>query len=75
VFTTTLKVVYEYGMYDVLSPQLKNIERWVREWGSLASEIRELYLYIAGIAEKAGDDEYVLQFSFSFRKKKSPDIL
>lgn len=59
VFTATLRVVSGYEMYDVLSPQLKNVERWVREWESPASEIRELYLHIAGIAEKAGDDEYV----------------
>jgi translation initiation factor 3 subunit M len=57
---TTLKVVSQHGMYDVLSPQLKNIERWVREWESSAAEIRGLYLYIADAAEEAGDDEYVL---------------
>jgi translation initiation factor 3 subunit M len=61
-------------MYDVLSPQLKNVERWVRVWESPASEIRELYLHIAGVAEKAGDDEYVSPPPLCGRER-DPDIL
>lgn len=59
VLRTTLKVVADYGMYETLAPQLKNVEKWVGEWESSVEEIRELYLVIAGIAEKSGDKEYV----------------
>jgi translation initiation factor 3 subunit M len=56
VFRKTLEVVSKNGMYDVLASQLKYIERWVQEWGSSVEEIRELYIAIADVAEKAKDD-------------------
>lgn len=58
VLRTTLGVVAEYGMYETLAPQLKNVEKWIGEWQSSAEETRDLYLMIAGIAEKSKDDEY-----------------
>ena len=73
VFKATLRVVAEYGMYDVLAPQLRNIERWVGEWGSSIAEIRGLYLTIADVAEKAGDAEYVPVLFRSFPPKLTRD--
>lgn len=46
-------------MYETLAPQLKNVEKWVGEWQSSAEDTRNLYLVIAGTAEKSRDDEYV----------------
>lgn len=46
-------------MYETLATQLKNVEKWVGEWQSTAEETRDLYLVIAGTAEKSKDDEYV----------------
>lgn len=59
VLRTTIGVVAEYGMYETLAPQLKNVEKWIGEWQSSAEDTRNLYLVIAGIAEKSKDDEYV----------------
>lgn len=58
VLKTTLKLTSDCGMYETLQPQLKNVEKWVGEWGSSPEEIRELYLSIADTAEKFGDNEY-----------------
>lgn len=59
VLRATIGVVAEYGMYETLAPQLKNVEKWIGEWQSTAEETRDLYLGIASTAEKSKDDEYV----------------
>lgn len=66
-------MVAEYGMYETLVPQLKNVEKWIGEWQSSAEETRDLYLVIAGIAEKSRDDEYVSQISIITPLLPSPD--
>ncbi|PUU76708.1 hypothetical protein B9Z19DRAFT_1087735 [Tuber borchii] len=73
VFKATLRVVAEHGMYDVLAPQLKNIERWVEEWGSSIAEIRDLYLTIADVAEKAGDADQFYSFLFRTLQSYTPE--
>jgi len=73
VFKATLRVVAEHGMYDVLAPQLKNIERWVGEWGSSIAEIRDLYLTIADVAEKAGDADQFYSFLFRTLQSFTPE--
>lgn len=62
VYRATLKVVAAHGMYDLLSQQLKSIEKWVADWNSSLEEARELYLEIARIAEDAGDEEQFYSF-------------
>lgn len=57
VFQTILKVVTVHGLYEVLSPQLKHLQRWLVEWRSSDEEIRTILVNIANIAEEAGDDE------------------
>lgn len=77
VLRTTLEVVAEYGMYETLAPQLKNVEKWVGEWQSSAEDTRDLYLAIAGIAEKSKDDGYVHICSrpfYHYSYRYDPDI-
>ncbi|KAH8148654.1 uncharacterized protein LAJ45_07365 [Morchella importuna] len=64
VLKTTLKLTSDCGMYETLQPQLKNVEKWVGEWGSSPEEIRELYLSIADTAEKFGDNDEFYTFLF-----------
>lgn len=59
VFHSILKIVSTYGLYEVLSPQLKNLERWFSEWNTNDEEARKILVTIANIAEDAGDDECV----------------
>lgn len=46
-------------MYEILRPQLKNLDRWIAEWESDEEEQQKLFLEIANVAEEAGEDEYV----------------
>jgi translation initiation factor 3 subunit M len=62
VYHATLKVVAAHGLYDVLSPQLKSVKKWVADWNSSLEDARELYLEIASIAEDAGDEEQFYHF-------------
>lgn len=73
VLRTTLGVVAEYGMYETLAPQLKNVEKWIGEWQSSAEETRDLYLAIAGIAEKSRDDEYVSRIFYHYPNVTIPE--
>ncbi|KAI5780521.1 hypothetical protein EDC01DRAFT_276897 [Geopyxis carbonaria] len=62
IYRGTLKVVAANGLYDLLSPQLPKVDKWVQEWGSSVEEIRELYITIAGIAEEGNDPEQFYNF-------------
>ncbi|KAF8477258.1 hypothetical protein BDZ91DRAFT_708933 [Kalaharituber pfeilii] len=57
VFQSILKIVAAHGLYDVLSPQLKNLPRWFGEWNTSDEEARTILVNIANIAEEAADDE------------------
>ena len=59
VFQAILKIVSTYGLYDILSPQLKHLRRWFAEWGSSDEEIRSILVTVANISEEAGDDACV----------------
>lgn len=59
VFQAILKIVSTYGLYDILSPQLKHLHRWFSEWNSSDEEIRSILITVANISEEAGDDECV----------------
>lgn len=59
VFLAILSVVRHNGMYEVLRPQLKNLDRWIAEWESDEEDQQKLFLEIANVAEEAGEDEYV----------------
>ena len=61
VYHATLKVVGAHGLYELLVPQLKHIEKWVGEWGATTEEIRGLYTTIANIALTSEDHEYVVR--------------
>ncbi|KAI9792061.1 MAG: hypothetical protein M1816_003043 [Peltula sp. TS41687] len=57
VFLAILSVVKNHGMYEVLRPQLKNLDRWIAEWESDEEDQQKLFLEIANVAEDAGEDE------------------
>lgn len=59
VFQNILKIISTHGLYEVLSPQLKNLDRWFAEWSSSDVEIRSILITVANIAEEASDDECV----------------
>jgi translation initiation factor 3 subunit M len=57
VFLATLSVIKNYGLYDLLRPQLKKLDRWIDEWESDEEEQQKLFLEIAQVAEDAGESE------------------
>ena len=59
VFQNILKIISTHGLYEVLSPQLKNLDRWFVEWNSSDGEIRSILVTVANIAEEASDDECI----------------
>lgn len=59
VFQNILKIISTHGLYEVLSPQLKNLDRWFAEWNSSNEEMRSIFVTVANIAEEASDDECV----------------
>ncbi|KAF8451509.1 PCI domain-containing protein [Terfezia claveryi] len=52
-----LKIISAHGLYEVLSPQLKNLDRWFAEWNSSNEEVRSILVTVADIAEEASDYE------------------
>jgi translation initiation factor 3 subunit M len=59
VFTTILRLVKASGLYEVLKPQLKKIDTWVKEWDLDEEDQRKLYVDIADAAEQVSEEEYV----------------
>ncbi|KAI9674489.1 MAG: hypothetical protein M1817_001827 [Caeruleum heppii] len=57
VFLAILSVVKRSGLYEVLRPQLKNVDRWIAEWESDEDEQRKLFLEVADVATEAGEEE------------------
>ena len=62
VYRTTVKLAAANGLYAHLEPQLKNVEKWVAEWGSSPEDARDLYIEIAAIAESSGDEDQFYNF-------------
>ncbi|RPB26128.1 PCI-domain-containing protein [Terfezia boudieri ATCC MYA-4762] len=52
-----LKIISAHGLYEVLNPQLKNLDRWFSEWNSTNEEVRSILVAVADIAEEASDYE------------------
>jgi translation initiation factor 3 subunit M len=59
VFLSILKVVKAGGLYEMLKPQLENLDAWIEEWETDEEDQRKLYLTIADVADEVGETEYV----------------
>ncbi|KAI9887030.1 MAG: hypothetical protein M1823_001174 [Watsoniomyces obsoletus] len=57
VFLAIISVVKSHGLYEVLKPQLKNLDRWIIEWDSDEEEQQKMFLEIAMAADDAGEAE------------------
>ena len=62
VFLNILRVVRVSSSFDLLRPQLKNLDLWVTEWETDEEDQRKLYLSIAEVAEDAGEMEQAYQY-------------
>ncbi|KAI9890533.1 MAG: hypothetical protein M1814_003873 [Vezdaea aestivalis] len=60
VFLAILKVVKQGGSYEVLKPQLKNLDIWFKDWEMDEEDQQKLLLLVSEAAEEAGesDDAY-----------------
>lgn len=59
VFGAILQAVKRSGLFEMLRPELKKLEEWFALWKTDAEEQREMFVQVAGLAEEAGEDEYV----------------
>ncbi|CAL8579735.1 hypothetical protein XPA_005468 [Xanthoria parietina] len=57
VFLAILRVVRASGSFELLRPQLKNLDSWILQWETDEEDQRKLYLSIADVAEEAGEEE------------------
>ena len=57
VFLAILRVIRRSSSFDILKPQLKNLDAWVARWETDEEDQRQLYLSITDIAEESGEDE------------------
>ncbi len=64
VFLAIISVVKSHGLYEVLKPQLKNLDRWIVEWESDEDEQQKMFLEIAMAADDAGEAEYGIFISY-----------
>ena len=55
VFLAILQVIRSTVTFEVLKPQLKNLENWVALWELDEEDQQKLYLTVADVAEEAGD--------------------
>ena len=56
VFLAILRVVRSSSSYDVLRPQLKQLDTWIAQWETDEEDQRKLYLQIADVATEAGEE-------------------
>ena len=56
VFLAILRVVRSSSSFELLRPQLKNLDSWVVAWETDEEDQRKLYLEIANVAAEAGED-------------------
>ena len=57
VFLAILRVVRSAGLFEVLRPQLKNLDSWIRLWDTDEEDQRSLFLQISEAAHTVGDDD------------------
>ncbi|KAL6716268.1 hypothetical protein ACLMJK_005834 [Lecanora helva] len=56
VFLTVLKVIRASSSFELLRPQLKNLDSWIAAWETDEEDQRKLYLEIAQAASDAGEE-------------------
>ncbi|KAL9132528.1 MAG: hypothetical protein Q9175_006297 [Cornicularia normoerica] len=56
VFLAVLRVVRSSSSFELLRPQLKNLDSWIAAWETDEEDQRKLYLEIANVAAEAGED-------------------
>lgn len=56
VFLAVLRVVRGSSSFELLRPQLKNLDSWIAAWETDEEDQRKLYLEIANAASEAGED-------------------
>ena len=64
VFKAIVDMVRISGLFEMLRPQLKNLDTWIQQWSIDAEEQRELFQKIADVAEDAGEAGYVQEINF-----------
>ncbi|KAI4129976.1 MAG: hypothetical protein LQ338_001982 [Usnochroma carphineum] len=57
VFLAILRVIRSSSSFELLRPQLKNIDTWIAQWETDEEDQRKLYLTIAEVAEEASEEE------------------
>ncbi|KAL8645985.1 MAG: hypothetical protein Q9210_006402, partial [Variospora velana] len=57
VFLAILRVIRSSGSFELLRPQLKNVDTWITQWETDEEDQRKLYLSIAEVAEEASGEE------------------
>jgi translation initiation factor 3 subunit M len=55
VFQAILRLVKTSGLYEMLRPQLKKLETWMKQWEVDEEDQRKLFGQIADVAEDAGE--------------------
>ena len=57
VFQAILRLVKTGGLYEMLRPQLKKLDTWIKQWDVDEEDQRKLFGQIADVAEDAGEEE------------------
>jgi hypothetical protein len=57
VFQAILRLVKTSGLYEMLRPQLKKLDTWMKQWDVDEEDQRKLFGQIADVAEDAGEEE------------------
>ncbi|KAL8946331.1 MAG: hypothetical protein Q9222_007253, partial [Ikaeria aurantiellina] len=57
VFLAILRVIRASGSFEILRPQLKNLDAWILQWETDEEDQRKLYLTIADVASEANEEE------------------
>jgi translation initiation factor 3 subunit M len=78
VFQAVLRLVKNHGLFEMLRPQLKKLDTWIKEWEVDEEDQRKLYGQITDVAEDAGEAEqayqYMLKALRTFDPKDGPEI-
>lgn len=62
IFFSILRVIRTSGTFEVLKPQLKNLESWIEDWEVDEESDRKLYLAISDVAKESGEEEEAYQY-------------
>ena len=57
IFLSILHVIKSSGSFELLKPQLKNLDSWISLWETDEEDQQKLYLTIAEVAEDAGEKQ------------------